>query len=303
MADTKNKILGNKIDFMLFISVTNANCNGDPLNGNRPRTNYDGYGEISDVCIKRKIRNRMQDLGKEIFVQSEDRAKDKAASLNARFEAFKKTLNKNISTDKLTEEACKKWLDVRTFGQLFAYKSSSGGEKGISMGVRGPVSIHLANSIDSVEISSMQITKSVNGTDKESADNTSSKMSSDRMGMKHFVRYGLYQIKGSINVQLAEKTGFTEKDAETLKLCLKTLFINDESAARPAGSMEVNKIYWWKHNCKTGQYSTAEVHRSVAVKRKNKEKAPTSFDDYEINVKKLKGLAMEEIEDSDCNKE
>lgn len=335
-----NTHLRNKIDFMLFISVTNANCNGDPLNGNRPRTNYDGYGEISDVCIKRKIRNRMQDLGNEIFVQSEDRATDGATSLSKRFEIFKNKLNKEfkeklekelnetpkeskeklkelneklkqgISKDELSRTICEKWLDVRTFGQVFAFeskKSSSkndkGEDKGVSIGIRGPVSIHIANSIDSVEISSMQITKSVNG-----EDNTNSKKSSDTMGMKHFVRYGLYQIKGSINVQLAEKTGFTDADAETLKQCLKTLFINDESSARPAGSMEVEKIYWWKHNCKTGQYSTAEVHRSVTVERKDKEKIPTSFDDYNITGGKLSNskpeniLEPEIIESSDCNK-
>ncbi len=334
-----NTHLRNKIDFMLFISVTNANCNGDPLNGNRPRTNYDGYGEISDVCIKRKIRNRMQDLGKEIFVQSEDRATDGATSLKKRFETFKnkteeefniklkeefnkkleeelnkttdeklkkelkkkldnelkERLKQGISKDELAKEGCKKWLDVRTFGQVFAFGNDD--NTGVSIGIRGPVSIHIANSIDSVEISSMQITKSVNG-----EDNTNSKKSSDTMGMKHFVRYGLYQIKGSINVQLAEKTGFTKEDAETFKQCLKTLFINDESSARPAGSMEVEKIYWWEHNCKTGQYSTADVHRSVTAERKNKEKIPTSFDDYEIKENSLTDLEPEIIKSSDCNK-
>lgn len=323
-----NTHLRNKIDFMLFISVTNANCNGDPLNGNRPRTNYDGYGEISDVCIKRKIRNRMQDLGKEIFVQSEDRANDNFTNLKARFDGFKASLKNDISEDDLAKEVCKKWLDVRTFGQVFAYKAAKKtksasktdkdkGNSGVSIGIRGPVSIHIANSIEPVEISSMQITKSVNGEDPkqkkesenpEAGENSNSTMSSDRMGMKHFVRYGLYQIKGSINVQLAEKTGFTDADAETLKQCLKTLFINDESSARPAGSMEVEKIYWWKHNCKTGQYSTAEVHRSVTVERKDKEKIPTSFDDYNItggilsNSKPENILKPEIIESSDCNK-
>ena len=83
------------------------------------------------------------------------------------------------------------------------------------------------------------------------------------MGMKHFVRFGLYTVKGSINVQLAEKTGFSEEDAAIVKECLRTLFINDVSSARPDGSMEVRRIYWWEHDCKIGQYSSAKVHRSV----------------------------------------
>ena len=135
----------------------------------------------------------------------------------------------------------------------------------------------------------MQITKSVNGEPAE-------KRSSDTMGLKHFVRFGLYKIKGSINVQLAEKTGFTEEDAEVIKECLKTLFENDASSARPEGSMEVCRLYWWKHNNKSGQYSTAQVHRSVNAVLKNKDKMPDSFEDYEIIENKLDGLEPEVYE-------
>ena len=135
----------------------------------------------------------------------------------------------------------------------------------------------------------MQITKSVNGEPAE-------KRSSDTMGHKHFVRFGLYKIKGSINVQLAEKTGFTEKDAETIKECLKTLFENDASSARPEGSMEVCRLYWWKHNNKVGQYSTAQVHRSVNAILKNPDKLPNSFEDYTIEYKPLEGLEPEVYE-------
>lgn len=116
------------------------------------------------------------------------------------------------------------------------------------------------------------------------------------MGMRHFVTFGLYKIKGSINVQLAEKTGFTEEDAETIKECLRTLFVNDASSARPDGSMEVVKLFWWRHNCKDGQYSSARVHRSVHVTLKNTEGLPQSAGDYGITVDKLPGLAVEEID-------
>ena len=119
--------LKGKIDFTLFVSVTNANPNGDPLNGNRPRINLDGYGEISDVCIKRKIRNRFQDLGQRVFVQPDDRADDGFRSLKERAEGCEE-LNKEISKKKKADRdlcaqiACKEWIDVRSFGQVFAFK-------------------------------------------------------------------------------------------------------------------------------------------------------------------------------------
>ena len=218
--------LSNKIDFAALISVNKANSNGDPLNGNRPRTDYNGLGEISDVCIKRKIRNRMQDLGYAIFVQSDDRCDDGFKSLSERASAAMKGVK---DRETYAKTACETWMDVRSFGQVFAFKSD---KSGVSIGVRGPVSVHQAVSISPVEVESIQITKSVNGELGE-------KRASDTMGMKHFVRFGLYMIKGSINVQLAEKTGFTQEDAEVIKECLRTLFVNDASSARPEGSMEV----------------------------------------------------------------
>ena len=116
------------------------------------------------------------------------------------------------------------------------------------------------------------------------------------MGMKHFVRFGLYKIKGSINVQLAEKTGFTEEDAETIKECLRTLFVNDASSARPDGSMEVIRVYWWKHNCKDGQYSSAKVHKLLNITLNEGVIEPSSADDYSITVNELPDLALEVID-------
>lgn len=270
--------LENKIDFVALVTVNNANPNGDPLNGNRPRTDYNGYSEISDVCIKRKIRNRMQDMGEYVFVQSDERCDDGAGTLKERA----KELEKIKDYDKFYKQACEKWTDVRTFGQVFAFKDF------ISVGVRGPVSIHQAVSMEPVEVYSMQITKSVSGEKKEGKER-----GSDTMGMKHYVKFGLYKIKGSINVQLAEKTGFSREDANLVKDCLKTLFVNDSSSARPDGSMEVYKLYWFEHNCKDGQYSSANVHRSVEVT--SKIDVPASIDDYSIQVNQLPELAVEEI--------
>ena len=277
--------LNNKIDFVALIAVNRANANGDPLNGNRPRTDYNGFGEMSDVCIKRKIRNRMQDMGHKVFVQSEDRCDDGFGSLSERANSVMKG-EKN--RDAYAKKACETWLDVRTFGQVFAFKDA----KGVSVGVRGPVSIHQAVSISPVEIESIQITKSVNGEKSEKGGTRSS----DTMGMKHFIRFGLYQVKGSINVQLAEKTGFTHEDAQVVKECLRSLFENDASSARPEGSMEVVKLFWFEHDSKSGQYSSAKVHRSVKVSQKDPMAMPTSTEDYEITLEELPGLTPEIID-------
>ena len=277
--------LQNKIDFIALVSVKMANSNGDPMNGNRPRMDNDDYGEISDVCIKRKIRNRMQDLGNAVFVQSEDRSDDGCSSLSERASAALKGIK---DRDEYAQKACEKWLDVRSFGQVFAFKDN----KGFSVGVRGSVSIHQAVSMSPIEVETLQITKSVNGEKKEKSENRAS----DTMGFKHFVRFGLYEIKGSINVQLAEKTGFSEQDAETIKECLRTLFVNDVSSARPDGSMEVVRLYWWKHNCKDGQYSSAKVHRSLQVTLNEGVMMPSDASDYTITVQPLDGLTPEVIE-------
>lgn len=283
--------LDHKIDFAVVLSVKSANPNGDPLNGNRPRQNYDGHGEISDVAIKRKIRNRLQDMGESIFVQSNDRKVDSFNSLRERAdgnEHLNKILkSKTVSSDEFASVACQEWMDVRSFGQVFAFKNSSDKGSGVSVGVRGPVSIHTATSVYPIDITSMQITKSVNsepGKDR----------GSDTMGMKHRVDYGLYVFYGSINTQLAEKTGFTNEDAQKIKQSLITLFENDASAARPDGSMEVHKVYWWEHSSKLGQYSSAKVHRSLSVKSKVNE--PKSFNDYSIELTELEGLKVDVVD-------
>ena len=274
----------NKIDFEVLVMVKNANPNGDPLNGNRPRETYDGYGEISDVCIKRKIRNRLQDMGEAVFVQSDERSDDGCKSLadRAKSNEAMQTALKAKDKEAYAKAACGTWIDVRSFGQVFAFKDDS-----VSVGVRGPVSVHSAFSVLPVSVDSMQITKSVNSETKE-------KKSSDTMGMKHKICSALYVIKGSINQQLAEKTGFSDEDAEKIKEALRTLFVNDSSSARPDGSMEVCKVYWWKHNCPMGQYSSAKVHRLVKIAAKTDD--PKEFEDYNIEIDSLPDLALEEIE-------
>jgi len=286
--------LSKKIDFALIMRVKNANPNGDPLNGNRPRTDYEGLGEITDVCLKRKIRDRLierylllkkdsKDNGQAVFVQSDDRKCDDAKSLKARADA---ALGKELGGVNTVKKACETWIDVRSFGQLFAFKADkkkkgddSEGDTGISVGIRGPVTIQSAFSLEPVSLSSTQITKSVN-----SEDTRDGKKSSDTMGMKHRVDNGIYVTYGSMNPQLAERTLFSDSDAYVIKDILPKIFENDASSARPEGSMEVLKVIWWEHDNKTGQYSSAKVHRSLKVNA-----------DGSYNIEKLNGLNLQEI--------
>ena len=280
--------LAHKIDFAVVLTVRNANPNGDPLNGNRPRQNYDGLGEISDVCIKRKIRNRLQDMGQAILVQSDDKRVDGYRSIkdrvdgNEALQEFAK--GKKQNNELFAKVASESWIDVRSFGQVFAFSGSE-----VSIGIRGPVSIHTAVSLGSVDISSMQITKSVNSVTQKDPD----KKSSDTMGMKHRVDFGVYVFYGSINTQLAEKTGFANEDAEKIREALITLFENDTSSARPDGSIEVNKVYWWEHNSKIGQHSSAKVHRSLKIELKEGLNEAKSFEHYDISLNDLEGLKVQ----------
>lgn len=258
--------LQNKIDFALIIDVKNANPNGDPLNGNRPRTDYEGFGEISDVCLKRKIRDRLQESQHAIFVQSDEKKTDGMTSLKNRAEDEKVGLGKDtfkkMSSEQAAKLACGKWFDVRAFGQLFAFKGKGKGEddaSGVSIAIRGPVTIQSAFSVEPISITSTQITKSVSG------EGDGTKKGSDTMGMKHRVDKAVYVAYGAMTPQLAEKTGFSNKDADSIKAVLPKLFEGDASSARPEGSMAVRKVIWWKHGSKAGQYSSAKVHGSLKV--------------------------------------
>ena len=291
--------LTKKIDFALILKVTNANPNGDPLNGNRPRTDFSGIGEMTDVCLKRKIRDRLQDKKYPIFVQANERKDDGMVSLKNRYDVFikylkdsknsieetkgenadkQKSAKNELKKDEIAKKACEKWLDVRSFGQVFAFSGKD--EDGVSIAVRGPVTIHSAFSVEPINITSTQITKSVNGDGDSDV-----KKSSDTMGMKHRVDQGVYVAFGAMSPQLAERTGFSDDDAEKIKAVLTKLFEGDASSARPEGSMQVLKLIWWEHNSKAGQYSSAKVHGSLKVNA-----------DGSYELENLDGLAPQEID-------
>ena len=284
-------VLNHKIDFVVTFMVKDANPNGDPLSENLPRTDVLSFGEVSDVCIKRKIRNRLQDAGYPLFVQAKDRVDDGHFSLEERYKANIKELGDKPSEGEIYNYCCKKWIDTRSFGQVITFNN-------LSIGIRGPVSIGLAKSLAPVIVSTMQITRSTDG-----MASTTGKRSSDTMGSKSFVEFGVYAFCGSINPYFAEKTGFTDEDAAALKEALRTLFVNDASAARPDGTMEVKEIFWFEHPAKLGLISSAKTHALVIREANFDPVNPVEdYDSYQVHldmekVKELedKGLKVEQI--------
>lgn len=267
-----------RIDFITIIEVNKANPNGDPGNDNRPRQTEEGFGEISDVCIKRKIRNRLQDLGCSIYLQSEDRSDDGILNLHDRLKNNIDIASVKKNKKELNRLACEKWIDVRAFGSVFAFKGDS-----LTSGIRGAVTIQPAFSVNEIDIETTSITKSVNSEATE-------KRASDTMGEKHRVNYGVYVIKGSINARTAQLNGLTKEDCDKLFEAIRTLFINDDTCARPSGTMNVLKTYIFEHNNIDGQYSPLEVFNSIQIL--SEKETPTNFNDFRIEEKELPGLTV-----------
>lgn len=247
----------NKVDFIAIIEAKNTNPNGDPLDSNRPRTDMDGYGLITDVAIKRKIRNRWQDMGESVYVQNSGRpGYDNIDTLADRLKTFAQSkgidkLGKDTNIYNLRDLMCEEWLDVRGFGSVVAHSSI----KDLSLGITGAVTVTFATSLAPVNIIDTQIVKSVNG-DKPKGN---SSKSSDTMGVKHMVDYGVYVFYGSITPQTAGVTGFSEEDVEKLKVAVHTLFENDATSARPSGSLAVKELFWFTHSSSLGDVSSKRV--------------------------------------------
>ena len=259
-----------KINLMALISVCGANPNGDPLCGGRPRTDPDGFGIITDVCIRRKLRDRLSDMGENILITPQQDASD---SIAKRISAIKPQDSSDI---------CAHFYDARAFGQVFATSRSPLRTDSI----RGAVSIGHAFSLHPVDIIELPITRCINS-------ETQKDRGSDTLGFRSFVRYGLYVLKGSINTHYAAKNGFCERDAEKLKTALCTLFHNDISVARPEGSMIMERLYWWRHSSAYGDHPSHIVFDSVKIRLHEGITKPLSFTDYEISEQPLNGLSPE----------
>lgn len=274
----------NRIDFQVIFSVDHANPNGDPIDGNRPRQLNDGRGEVTDVCLKRKIRNRLDDLGAKILIKSmEDCVDDDlGTTVLERYQAGVNNGNKLNGLDgDVIAAGLREFIDIRLFGQVYAFVDKSNGEH-----TRGAVSITNAMSIDPIEIHEVQITKSISNTEKE-------KRGSDTMGMKYNVPFGLYTFFGSVSGRIAEKNGVTDDDIDKLKQALCTLFKNDESTARPYGSMNVEKVIWYEHDSIDGQVRPDEIKNALVFEKLEGVDIPSGLGDYRIGLRKIDGIKPE----------
>ena len=270
------KTLEGRIDFMMLISVDGANPNGDPLCSGRPRIDNDGYGIISDVCIKRKLRNRLAEAGEDIFVTPSSDIKETLSARAGQLEY--------IDSHQFISEACRKWYDVRTFGQVFAFNIRTAEHR--SLGIRGPVTIQRAKSVHPIEITESAVTRCINAVG-------TGKRSSDTFGFTSYVKYGLYVMKGSVCPLMATKTGFDRRDADKLKDALYCIFTNDASAARPEGSMQMKRLYWWQHDAVSGRYPAYRVFDTVTPRLREQCTQPCCFDDYIIEERFPDGLVPE----------
>lgn len=281
--------LTNRYDFVILFDVENGNPNGDPDAGNAPRVDVEsGYGYITDVCLKRKIRNYVE-LAKEgvpgynILIKPD-------RSLNAKFtEAYEAeglaTKKKGKNADdvkKAREYMCRNYFDVRTFG---AVMSTGDDPCGI---VRGPVQINFARSISPVNIQDVTITRQARTTDdrKETGDT--------EMGRKSVIPYALYRAEGYVSAALANKsTNLSEEDVELLWTAIVNMFENDHSAAR--GKMCMRKLYVFKHDNILGNCPSHILFDKISVQEKENV-LPRAFTDYVITVDESMPAGVELIQ-------
>lgn len=267
--------LENRYDFVMLFDVENGNPNGDPDAGNAPRVDAEsGYGFVTDVCLKRKIRNYVElvkegEPGYNILIKPDK-------SLNAKFTAAYeeeglKTGNKGKNADdvkKAREFMCKNYFDVRTFG---AVMSTGDDPCGI---VRGPVQINFARSISPVNIQDVTITRQARTTEERTETGET------EIGRKSMIPYALYRAEGYISAALANKsTNLSEEDVELLWSAIINMFENDHSAVR--GKMCMRKLYVFKHSNVLGNAPSHILFDKINIEQK-KEMPPRSFQDYEI---------------------
>jgi CRISPR-associated protein Csd2 len=267
--------INNRYDFVMLFDVENGNPNGDPDAGNSPRIDSEtGYGYITDVCLKRKIRNYVELVceGKEgynILVKPD-------SSLNSKFTAAyeaeglktKEKGKKTEDVEKAREYMCKNYFDVRAFG---AVMSTGDDPCGI---VRGPVQINFARSISPINIQDITITRQARTTDDRTATGGT------EMGRKSLIPYGLYRAEGYISAALANKsTNLSEEDVELIWKAIINMFENDHSAAR--GKMCMRKLYVFKHDNVLGSCPSNILFDMITVKQVS-ENAPRQISDYEI---------------------
>ncbi|MBN1578405.1 MAG: type I-C CRISPR-associated protein Cas7/Csd2 [Chitinispirillaceae bacterium] len=295
--------ISKRYDFVLLFDVADGNPNGDPDAGNLPRVDAEtGHGLVTDVCLKRKVRNYIQIKSKDkapnlIFVKEKSILND---SIYRAYEYMKIDLTKEPDNpsdgkkrnksgtgqgseiDQARKFMCQNYYDIRTFGAVLSTGANAGQ-------VRGAVQLTFGRSVDPVvslehSITRMAVTTAADA-EKQSGDNRT-------MGRKFTIPYGLYRTYGFVSAPLAEQTGFSEEDLNLLWEALSTMFEHDRSAAR--GMMATKGLYIFEHGSKMGNVPAHELFERVVVKRKDATKPTRSFDDYEVIINEA-GLSEKKI--------
>ncbi len=273
-------MLQNKYDFIYLFDVTNGNPNGDPDAGNEPRMDAEtGIGYVTDVCLKRKVRNYIDlvkngEPGYNILIKNDKPLNEKfrAAYEAEGLEPDKTKKGTNPANEwKAQQFMCRNYYDVRTFGAVMSTGENSCGI------VRGPVQFSFADSISPISINTVTITR------QAKTDSKRAEKGDTEMGNKSLVPYGLYRMSGHVSAALANKqTGLSEEDVELLWKALINMFDEDRSAAR--GDMEVRGLYVFKHDNVLGNARFPELDKKISVTLKEGIIVPRKFDDYDVKV-------------------
>ena len=277
-----NKVIENRYEFVILFDVQNGNPNGDPDAGNAPRVDAEtGLGIVTDVCLKRKIRNYIE-IVKEgephynILIKTDKALNDKFA------EAYDKSgIEKGKkAADEIAlarQYMCDNYYDVRTFGAVMSTGDNSCGI------VRGPVQLNFARSIDPIYPQELTITRQAITEAKKLNDNIAKAGTATEMGKKNIVPYALYRAEGYVSAMLAKKTtGFSCEDLELLWEAIINMFEHDHSAAR--GKVAVRKLFVFKHESALGNAPSVALFDKIKIRKKAGVEYPRDYSDYEIDV-------------------
>ncbi|MFZ5975420.1 MAG: type I-C CRISPR-associated protein Cas7/Csd2 [Bacillota bacterium] len=280
-----NNPIANRYEFVLFFDVENGNPNGDPDAGNMPRVDFEtGQGLVTDVCIKRKIRDyidmKMQDQdGYHMLIKQDNILINRKIERAVEETAIELDKGKIVKKDAPTvaQWICAQYYDVRAFGAVISVGAASNiGNYGQ---IRGPVQMGFAKSIDPVFPQEITITRVSVTSEKDSAN-------TNTMGRKHIVPYGLYRMDGYVSAMFAQKnggiTGFSESDLELLWEAMENMFEHDHSAAR--GKMALRKLIIFKHDSALGNAPAHKLFDLIRTGRTDETKAPRKFADYRISI-------------------
>lgn len=292
-----SETIKNRYEFVYLFDVENGNPNGDPDAGNMPRIDPEtSYGLVTDVCLKRKIRNfvditKQEAKGFKIYIKEKailNRQHELAYTNNPEIEhpPSKKLPKKEEDAKKVTRWMCDNFYDIRTFGAVMMTEVNCGQ-------VRGPVQLNFARSLDAIVPMEVSITRMAVTTEKEAEQQSGDNRT---MGRKHIVPYALYRAEGYVSAHLAAQTGFSEDDLKLLLDALVNMFDHDHSAAR--GKMNARKLIVFKHESALGNAPAHKLFELVTIKRATEAaKPPRAFSDYEVVLNRAgvpAGVAVEE---------